>query len=163
MIEEQIIFHSETYGKLSFAEALAKIVEFVKENPKRFYRIIVGTDSLAKARAVLPTAITVLRVGSGGIKFITYSEEKYFPTYRERLIQEAMNSIMLAQEARSFLLDALGDEFFWDGNEIHADVGGSKKSIEVADTIKGMIQGYGFVPVLKPHAFGASTVADRYT
>lgn len=163
MIEEGVVFYSETYGRLSFFEALGKVVEFVKEHPKHFYRIIVGTDSPGKTKAILPTAVTVLRVGCGGIKFVTYSEEKYFPTHRERLIQEAMNSILLAQEVRSFLQERLGDEFFWDGNEIHADVGGSKKSVEVADVIKGMIRGYGFIPVLKPDAFGASVVADRYT
>lgn len=142
---------------------LSEIKKFVSECPDRFYKIIVGTDSQASSPAALVTAVTVWRVGNGAIHFWAKSKEKKFFTMRDRLTEEAMNSITLAQELRGRLRTELGDEFFWDGNEIHVDIGEQGPSRELIDAIKGMIKGYDFTPVIKPHSFGASVVADRHT
>ena len=159
----EIIFHSQSKGILSLEETMGEVVMFVRTQPKRFYKIIVGTDSDASSPASLVTAVTVWRIGNGAIHFWTKSEEKNFHSLRDRLTQEAINSITLAQEVRSRLQTLLGDEFFWDGNEIHVDIGERGPSRELIDTIKGMIKGYNFTPVIKPYAFGASVVADRHT
>lgn len=160
---KQIIFHSPTQGDLTLEEVLASIVKFVRDQRERSYKVIVGTDSETSNPVSLVTAITVWRVGNGAIHFWTKSEEKNFHSLRDRLTQEAINSITLAQEVRSRLQVLLGDEFFWDGNEIHVDIGTQGPSKELIDTIKGMIKGYNFEPVIKPFAFGASVVADRHT
>lgn len=142
---------------------LSEIKGFVKEKPDRFYKIIVGTDSEASSPAALVTAVTIWRVGNGAIHFWTRAEEKNFFSLRDRITQEAINSIMLGQEVRARLTKLLGEEFFWDGNEIHVDIGEQGPSRELIDTIKGMIKGYNFKPVIKPYSFGASVVADRHT
>lgn len=156
-------FQSQTRGTLSFEEFLGAVVEFVKQEPTRFYKIIVGTDSEASSPVSLVTAVTVWKVGNGAIHFWTRSKERAFHSLRDRLTQEAINSITLAQELRSRLQELLGDEFFWDGNEIHVDIGEQGPSRELIDIIRGMIRGYNFEPVIKPYAFGASVVADRHT
>ena len=158
-----IQFFSQTLGRLSLEEMLGEVSKFVKSEPQRFYKIIVGTDSETSNPVSLVSAVTIWRVGNGAIHFWTKAEEKNFHSLRDRLTQEAINSIVLAQELRSRFQETLGDEFFWDGNEIHVDIGEKGPSRDLIDTIKGMIKGYNFKPVIKPYSFGASVVADRHT
>jgi len=160
---EQTIFYSQSLGKIGIEDVMEEVVKFVKKEPKRFYKIIIGTDSEASSPVSLVTAITIWRVGNGAIHFWTKSEERKFATLRDRIWQEAINSITLAQEMRSRLKKVLGDEFFWDGNEVHVDVGENGPTKELIDGVVGMIRGYNFQPVIKPYAFGASIVADRHT
>ena len=158
-----ITFRSPTFGALSFDGALDHIVSYIKESPRDSYKVIVGTDSASAAPTTLVTAITVLRSGKGGIFFWTESAEETYVTLRDRIIAEAVASIMLGQEVRSRLRDSLGNEFFWDGNEIHADVGKNGLTKDIVEAIAGMIKGYDFEPVIKPYSFGAFAVADRFT
>src|SRR3989339_323408 len=116
---EEVIFYSQTLGKIRLEDVVDEIVSFVKKDPKRFYKIIIGTDSEASSPVSLVTAVTIWRVGNGAIHFWTKSEERKFGSLRDRIWQEAINSITLAQEVRARLQKVLGDEFFWDGNEVH--------------------------------------------
>lgn len=158
-----IIFYSQTHGRLTLDKLIQEIASFVKKEPQRFYKIIIGTDSDATSPVALITAVTVWRVGNGAIHFWTKSEERKFATVRDRVFQEAISSITLAQEVRSRLQETLGDEFFWEGNEIHVDIGQNGPTRDLIDGVVGMIRGYNFIPVIKPDAFGASVVADKHT
>lgn len=160
---EDIHFFSETKGTLSFDQTLKEIRSFIEEKPDRTYKIIIGSDSEASHLAHIVTAVTIWRIGNGAIHFWTKSEERTFGSMRDRIWQEAISSIMLAQEFRSRLGDALGSDFFWEGNEIHVDIGPNGPTKELIDGVVGMIKGYHFVPVIKPYSFGASIVADRHT
>ena len=162
-IKEEIIFSSESKGTLSLETVVDAAVEFVRREPERFYKVIIGTDSRASDEASLVTALTIWRVGNGAIHFWTRSEVKKFGSMRDRIWAEAIRSITLAQEMRGRLQSALGDEFFWDGNEIHVDIGANGPTKELIDSVSGMIRGYNFTPVIKPYSFGASIVADRHT
>ena len=157
------LFCSQTSNTLELDAVIDGIAVFVKKQPLRFYKIIIGTDSQALSSSSLVTAITIWRVGNGAIHFWTRSEERKFATLRDRIWQEAISSITLAQEMRSRLQETLGDEFFWDGNEIHVDIGENGPTKDLIDSITGMIRGYNFEPVIKPYSFGASIVADRHT
>ncbi|MDP3729870.1 MAG: ribonuclease H-like YkuK family protein [bacterium] len=149
-------------SELSLSEVVQAISDFVKLNPKRKYKIIVGTDSAARAEVNFITAITIWRVGNGGIHFWTRSEKTKCHDLRDRIYRETMKSITLAQELRGRLQEKLGDEFFWD-DQIHIDVGRVGPTKELIDTVVGMAKGYGFDVQIKPYAFGASVVADRHT
>ena len=149
-------------AELSLDEVVRAISEFVKFKPARKYKIIVGTDSAARSEVNFITAITIWRIGNGGIHFWTRSGKTVCHDLRERIYKETIHSITLAQELRGRLKDALGDEFFWD-DQIHIDVGENGPTREFIDTVVGMVKGYGFDAVIKPNAFGASTVADRHT
>ena len=163
MPPSSIQFSTLTRGRLSFDETMGEIVRFIKDKPERFYKIIIGTDSHPSHEVSLVTAITVWRVGNGAIHFWTTSEARQFSTLRDRIWQEAIHSITLGQEVRGQLTEILGDNFFWDGNEIHVDIGVNGPTKELIDGVTGMIKGYHFQPVIKPFAFGASIVADRHT
>ena len=156
-------FFSETKGALDFERVLKEIAEFVGTQPDCFYKIIIGSDSEARKLSSIVTAITIWRVGNGAIHFWTKSDAKKFGSMRDRIWQEAISSIMLAQEFRSRLGDTLGSDFFWEGNEIHVDIGANGPTKELIDSVVGMIKGYNFTPVIKPYSFGASIVADRHT
>lgn len=160
---KNILFSSETRGVLSLECVIDEALAFVRREPARFYKIIIGTDSAASDAASLVTALTIWRVGNGAIHFWTASEIKKFGSMRDRIWAEAIRSITLAQEMRGRLQAALGDEFFWDGNEIHVDIGENGPTRELIDSVSGMIRGYNFTPVIKPYSFGASVVADRHT
>lgn len=160
---EDTTFKSQTFGILDLRGVLSEIRKFIARDPERFYKIIIGSDSEPSQPTTLITAITVWRVGNGAIHFWTESEKSYFHTMRDRVWQEAINSITLAQEFRGRLKDELGDDFFWEGNEIHVDMGERGPTKEFVDSVVGMIKGYDFQPVIKPFAFGASIVADRHT
>ena len=149
-------------AELSLGEVVRAIYDFVNLKPKRKYKIIIGTDSSARNEVALITAITIWRVGNGGIHFWTKSEVMKFHGLRERIYKEAIQSITLAQELRGRLKEKLGDEFFWD-DQIHIDVGENGPTREFIDGVVGMVKGYGFDVQIKPNAFGASAVADRHT
>lgn len=143
-------------------EIIDEIKHFVKKAPSRKYKIIIGTDSSPRETVKFATAVTIWRVGNGGIHFWTSSEEKGYKNLRDRISQETMRSIILAQELRGRLKESLGDEFFWD-DQIHIDVGENGPTRDLIDAMVGMVKGYGFDAVIKPYSFGASIVADKYT
>lgn len=163
METESAVFHSWIGGRLALMDVIESIAAWISRMPGRHYKVIVGTDSAAHTRASLVSAVTVWRVGNGAIHFWTESEEREYHGLRERIWDEALQSITLAQEVRARLSDVLGDDFFWEGNEIHVDIGRNGATRELIEGITGMIRGYHFEPVIKPDAFGASSVADRHT
>ncbi len=160
---DKAIFYTQSSGGVPFDAAMAAITAFVRKEPGRFYKIIIGTDSEATSVSSMVSAITIWRVGNGAVHFWTKSPEKKFGSMRDRIWAEAISSITLAQEVRARLTADLGDEFFWDGNEIHVDIGENGPTRDLIDSVVGMIKGYNFTPVIKPYAFGASVVADRHT
>lgn len=160
---DSILFYSQTFGTVRLDQVVEEIARFIGKEPARFYKIMIGTDSDADISVPLVTAVTVWRVGNGAIHFWTESEVKVFHTFRDRIWAEAIASITLAQEIRSRLTERLGSDFFWDGNEIHVDIGERGPTRELIKSIEGLIRGYNFQPVIKPFAIGASSVADRHT
>ena len=167
MNEPAVSFQKPGYGSLNFKEVIQNIALFVKTDPKHFYKVIVGSDSgayhLEPFDTVIVTAVIVWRVGKGATYFLTQSPKQMFYTRRDRIIQETMSSLTLAQEIRSHLRVELGHEFLWDGNEIHADVGNGGETRDFIREVSGLIRGYNFIPVIKPEAWGAASVADRHT
>ncbi|OGZ97759.1 MAG: hypothetical protein A3J10_00725 [Candidatus Sungbacteria bacterium RIFCSPLOWO2_02_FULL_54_10] len=157
------LFSTPNRGGMTLSEVVADIACFVQSQPERFYKIIIGSDSEAASPAAIVTAVTVWRVGNGAVHFWTTAQERSFAVMRDRIWAEAIRSITLAQEVRGRLEVALGDDFFWDGNEVHVDIGTNGPTRELVDSVSGMIRGYNFVPVIKPYSFGASVVADRHT
>ena len=160
---QEVSFYSEARGVLTLSDVITDVVAFVKKDPSRFYKIMIGSDSAAVSPVSVVTAVTVWRVGNGAIYFWMKSGEERFHTLQDRIWREAIASITLGQEMRSRLGQALGDAFFWDGNEIHVDIGEHGPTKELIESVTGMIKGYNFTPVIKPYAVAASSVADRHT
>lgn len=163
-MSEKIQFHSWSKGTLSLEKVFDEILAYVKRQPERSYQVIVGSDSAARSPVPLITAVTVRRVGNGAVHFWVVSEKRTFHTLRDRIYEEAMQSLTLAQEIRSGLREKLGEEFLWDGKiQVHIDVGENGPTRDLIDQVVGMVKGFGFAAVIKPSAFGASHVADLHT
>lgn len=161
---QSVQFHSWSKGVLSLARVFEEITAYICSQPERSYEIIVGSDSAARSPVPLVTALTLRRVGNGAVHFWVTSEKKTFHTLRDRITEEALQSITLAQEIRSGLRDKLGEDFLWDNKiQVHIDIGENGPTRDLIDQMVGMVKGFGFEAVIKPSAFGASQVADLHT
>jgi len=160
-------FNSPTQGRVSFEELVSSLFCFIREEPRFFYRLIIGTDSRGEVESpplqVFVTAIIIHRVGFGGKYFW---RKEHFPdlyTVRDKIYQEALLSLDVSRR----LIEKL--ESFPDNHlsnydmEIHVDVGNNGPTRSLIREVVGMIQSQGFVAKVKPESFGASRVAHRHT
>ena len=157
---EDILFNSSMGMKLSIEQMVREINVFMKVDPKRAYKISIGTDSegLASAEADFVTAVVVHRVGNGGRYFWRRVEMGKFHTLRDRIIREVILSLDLAKEILSEL-KKLEVKFDF---EIHADIGENGNTKVMLQEVVGMIRAYNFEPMTKPGSYAASSVADRH-
>jgi predicted RNase H-related nuclease YkuK (DUF458 family) len=126
------------------------------------YELIIGTDSLLynEHKAEFVSAIVVHRKRSGGIYFWSKRHETNMYSLRQRIFQEALLSLRLAEK----LIEKLKSLNILDFNlSIHVDVGPNGETKKMVNEIVGMIKGSGFDVKTKPESYGASSVADRHT
>jgi len=162
MYTNQHIFLDISGKQHSLEEVVDRIRLFIADKPRERYQIIIGSDSHPAEEVRFVTAITIRRIGNGGIYFWTRSSPERCHALRDRIYREAMHSITLAQELRGRLKEKLGDEYFWN-DQVHIDVGERGATRDLIPGVVGMVTGFGFEAVIKPDAFGACVVADRHT
>lgn len=160
-------FYNPTRGNLSIEEVLEEITSYLKEKPEKFYDIIVGCDSSSGEEPHFPLAVVILRQGQGGrffLKKISYKNRKFY-NWKKRVLEEVLLSCELAlflrenfEKKMKNIPEALNYQFRY----IHADVGENGQTKDMIKEVTGLIRGNGFEPKIKPEAFVASTVADRY-
>jgi predicted RNase H-related nuclease YkuK (DUF458 family) len=155
-------FKSPTYGVLDFDQVIDKLFEYVGSEPGLEYELIIGTDSMPQpnANAEFVSAIVVHRKSRGGIYFWSKRHETNLFSLRQRIFQEALYSLRLAEQ----LIERLKQKNILDFNlTIHVDVGPNGETKKMLQEIVGMIKGNGFAVKTKPDSYGASSVADRHT
>ena len=155
-------FKSPTHGNLDFEKVLEKLLEYVGQEPGMEYELIIGTDSMpqAHAEAEFVSAIVVHRKSRGGIYFWSKRHQTGLHTLRDRIFQEALHSLKLAEQ----LVERLKQMNMPEVNlTIHVDVGPNGKTRAMVHEVVGMIRGNGFAVKTKPDSYGASSVADRHT
>ncbi|MCL5016103.1 MAG: ribonuclease H-like YkuK family protein [Patescibacteria group bacterium] len=148
--------------KFSVSGVIESAIGFMKQDPERSYKIMIGTDSALynSTDADFVTAIVIHRIGKGARYFWRRSELKNFHTLRDRMIKEAMMSIDVAQQILSYLKEAKAPDFDF---EIHIDVGSNGETKTVMQEVVGLIRANNFEVKTKPESCAASNVADRYT
>ncbi len=153
-------FISPTKGSMSLALVSVDLANYVRENPDSQFKLIVGTDSQMYEEICYVTAIVVLRVGKGGRFYYAREQERVKLSLKERIFLEASKSLETAANLTDFLTRVgISDLEI----EIHLDVGEKGKSSEIIWEVVGMVTGSGFTAKVKPEAYGASKVADKYT
>lgn len=156
-------FISPTQGKLNFNSVLESVTNFILEEPKDIYQLVVGTDSEGKDNPFFVTAIVIHRQGKGGKFFYKKIKNNKKYTLRTRIYEETMISLSLAIELRERLekklLKMLPNNY--KNLEIHTDIGQVGETKEMIKEIVGIIKGNGFNVKIKPEAFGATVIADR--
>ena len=154
-------YHSATYGDLMLGQVKERIVQFMKEEEKNRYQVIIGCDSQKKQQGTdFVTAIIVHRIGVGGIYFWERTYDTKIRVLKQRIFEEATRSLTTAQEFfELFKNNGIACFDF----EIHVDMGKTGPTREWITEVVSMIRGSGFVVKTKPYSYGASKVADRHT
>lgn len=156
------LFNSSSGTPINTAEVGREIVNFMKADSHRQYKVMIGTDSekLQDNTADFVTAIAVHRVGNGGRYFWRRIQgSTKFRTLRDRITQEVLLSLEIAQEfLTSFKNTDVPDYDF----EIHIDVGENGATRSMIQELTGMIRAYNFEARTKPESYTASKVADRH-
>ncbi len=161
-------FYNSNQGNLSFEQAVKEIVAWMAERPDGFYEVVVGCDSSSGEIPSFPVAVVVLRKGQGGrffLRKIGYKNRKFY-NWKSRILEEVMLSCELALSLREALqkkIAALSFRPNYQFRYIHADVGEAGATKDMIREVIGIIRGNGFEPKIKPEAYVASAVADRYT
>lgn len=157
---KKIFFNSPTYGNISFQQVFQKIIEFVKEQPKKNYSLIVGSDSFPGEETVFVTAIIIHRKGSGGKYFYRKIRYEKMNNLKLRIFTEASLSLEIAENLKKMLSE---NGFAKLPVEIHLDIGKNGATRTLVKEVIKMIVGSGYIAVTKPDSFGATKVADRHT
>ena len=147
--------------RMTVDEVVRNIVDFMRAEPVRRYKVTIGTDSelLAGKKADFVTAIVVHRVGNGGRYFWRRFELGKFHTLRDRMIKEVLVSLEVAEKVLSELKKSPLPEFDF---EIHADIGENGPTKAVIQEVVAMIRASNFQVKIKPESYAASNVADRH-
>ena len=159
-------FYNPTKGNLGIDKVIEEIINYISEKPEKFYDIIVGCDSSSEEEPNFPVAVVILRVGEGGrffLKKIGYKNRKFY-NWKTRVLEEVLLSCELALFLREKVEKKLeAYPFNYQFRYIHADIGENGATRNMIKEVTGLIRGNGFEPKIKPEAYVASTVADRYS
>ena len=166
------VLNSPSLGQLTWQQALSKMVGFMGTDNKASYEMIIGTDSESQNGIVdFVSAVIVHKKGQGGIYFWGRQKMEKVFSMRQRIWQEALISLILAEKLVSDFA-AMGlfenhSKMSFGGPdeldlEIHVDIGPNGETRQMISEIVGMIRANGFKVATKPASWGASHVADRH-
>lgn len=161
-------FYNPTKGNLKVNETIKEILSYIAEKPEKFYDVIVGCDSSSGENPYFPVVIVVLRTGEGGrffLRRINYKDRKFY-TWKTRVLEEVFLSCQIAvflKEKIEKSISKIGGNLQYQFRYIHADVGESGQTKDMVKEVTGLIRGNGFEPKIKPEAFAATTVADKFS
>ena len=162
---EKYIFTSPSKGPISILGVAEEIINFLAEDPKGSYKIIIGTDSSGSKTPDFVTAIIMHHVGKGGRYFWKRFPAELMHSIREKIYKEVNYSLevtaTLIQELQTVLKERKCLVNY--SLEIHVDIGENGATKEVVKEVVGVVRANGFDVKIKPESYAASTVADRYT
>ncbi len=156
------MYNSPTYGKLTLEQMKKIISSFMEKNKNARYEIIVGTDSqkIEKNKYDFVSALIIHRVGFGGIYFWKRTIQDKKISLKERIYQEAIMSLQISEDFVNFFKTNGISKY---NIQIHVDIGHNGQTRDLINEVVGMIRSSGYQVKIKPHSYGASKVADRYT
>lgn len=156
-----LLFNSSFGLKLNAQQIIQTISDFIAADPKRAYKIIVGTDSEKRSddKADFVTAIVIHRVGNGGRYFWKHIEAGNIHTLRDRMWQEVLYSLEISKKLTILLKEAKLDKCAF---EVHVDVGENGATRSMIQELVGAVRANNFEAKTKPESYAASKVADRH-
>jgi len=168
MDQENRIFHSLTEGDIDLSKVITLIKGFLEEVPSAKYSLVIGTDSQEKfedgQKSVnLITAVIVHRKGFGGRYFWSKKIIQKIHSLRDKIYAETFSSLDFARDFIPLFKKALNGKNPDYDLEIHIDVGEHGDTRDMIKEVVGIVSGNGFIAKTKPHAYGASYVADKHT
>ncbi len=151
---------SPSKGKISFEQMMEDIIQFIEGAPDSSYKLIVGSDSQVKSDTCFITAVVIHRQGKGAKYYYRKKRQRKIESLRQKIFYETSLSLEVGAIISKYLAET-GLEHL--EVEIHIDVGRQGDTRNLIKEVVGMVTGSGFQARIKPDAFGASSVADKYT
>tara|TARA_R100000234_G_scaffold117970_1_gene97441 strand:+ start:540 stop:1016 length:477 start_codon:yes stop_codon:yes gene_type:complete len=139
------------------------IIEQIKIHCKYNGTVYIGTDSFfIKNKCIFSTAICLYGADNqqGGRYFYTKTRlnKKKFPELSIRMIKEAENTIILANNIIELIPSAK--------LELHLDISpqeNNEGTSHLANMLVGYVKGSGYECRIKPYAFAAASIADKHS
>jgi hypothetical protein len=159
-------FVSPSRGYVSLSALVDMISDFMREDKESKYQLVIGTDSQVRVcgknkEVDYVSAIIAYRKGSGAIYFWRKVRDFANPTLRDKIYMETLISLDIAQKIVPSIRDKIDDAVY--DLEIHIDVGPVGQTRDMIKEVVSIVSGNGFTAKTKPHSWGASSVADKYT
>ena len=162
-IDKDSLFQNASHVSLSFTEVCERILNYLQADPQRQYRISVGTDSMTYQDTVFVLAVTVHKVGNGGIYFYRRMTHRAVKDLRSKLYAETQISL----EAIDLLAEELlGSHLDLEKNielSVHLDIGKNGPTRELIRELEGWVTAMGYDYAIKPDSYAASSIADIYS
>ncbi|WP_042454530.1 ribonuclease H-like YkuK family protein [Neobacillus dielmonensis] len=159
---------------ISFDQVMGRILEFMQNDPRGNYRLMVGTDSqVHKTYTRFITGIVIQNVGKGVWACI---RKVVVPRKMNHLHERISLELSLTEEIVSLFTDQRKNDminivlpYVYQGAtftmEGHIDIGSGNRN-KTSEFVKEMVarmESMGVEPKIKPDAFVASSYANRYT
>lgn len=159
-------FHNPTQGELLFAQVLEEIVKFMVGDARARYTLMIGSDSAGYDDIDIVSVIAVHRVGNGGRYFWFRQSKKNIHSLRQKIYAEVQASLELAAiflpAFRDSIKQAEGLAEMPFDFQIHVDVGRQGPTRDLIHEVTGMVTGYGYNVLVKPHSAAATSMADKH-
>lgn len=153
-------FYHPRKGRCSLVEMMEQIKAYVAEDANANYKVIIGTDSQTDNQSTLfVTAIIVQRIGKGAVFFTTRKRHRSMKDLRSRIYTETEYSLTVVETLKEQFSEIMEDVPL----EIHLDVGQLGETRKLIQEVVGWVTAIGYTAKIKPDAYAASAVADRYT
>lgn len=147
-------------GPCDIEQVMQQIHEYVNVEPDAEYKVIIGTDSQTTSReTIFVTAVIIQRVGKGALFFTRKKTHQRMKDLRSRIYQETEYSLACVELLKEKFFEILEDVSL----EIHLDVGKIGETRKMIQEVVGWVTAMGYPAKIKPDAYAASAVADRYT
>lgn len=154
-------FISPSYGKVTVERLTEHIRSYLEEDPKATYRIVIGTDSQTNRKGTLfVTAFIIHRIGKGARFFYQKTKTRPMHNLHQRIYKETELSLNVMEQLK---IRGITDLLSRWPIEIHLDIGKQGETRKLIQEVVGWITAVGYVARIKPEAYGASAVADKYT
>ena len=162
-IENGTIFTTGFGKKIPFSDVVNEIEAYVSKEPDNEYKVSIGTDSMTHTSTLFVLAIVVHRVGKGGIFFYKRFHHEYISNLREKLYTETSLSISATELLLEKLFEIDEDIDKKIKLSIHLDIGETGPTKDLIKELEGWVTALGYDYAIKPDAYAASTIADRYS
>ncbi|WP_342748076.1 ribonuclease H-like YkuK family protein [Melghirimyces profundicolus] len=154
-------FYHPRKGRISLDQMISEIYSFIEADRNAVYKMVIGTDSQTSHKGTLfVTAIILHRVGKGALFYYSKKRSRPLLDLRYRIYKETEYSLTLMEQLKEkgFLGASLELPV-----EIHLDVGRKGETRKLIQEVVGWVTAVGYTAKIKPDAYAASAVADRFT
>lgn len=147
-------------GKCSLKEMIHQMKSYIAEDANAQYKVIIGTDSQTNHQETLfVTAVIIQRIGKGALFFTTRRRHRSMKDLRYRIYTETEYSLSCVEMLKEEFSEIMEEVPL----EIHLDVGREGETRKLIQEVVGWVTAIGYTAKIKPEAYAASAVADRYT